>query len=164
MWILDLCHDNLSMHARKNNIYVDFRSLSWHLKPQIVHYLAALARLAARDRCPGRDAIQRQTLCMAIYIISHSCAQNYVGKFQSCMVISGRLIAHAPVQHQAEAAGGSEPTTRQATWHSPSEASCMACTEAAGHRVLSDCGDPAIAREGGISVVPRRGRLVPSSD
>ena len=26
------------------------------------------------------------------------CAQQYVGKYQSCMVISGRLIVHAPVQ------------------------------------------------------------------
>ena len=26
------------------------------------------------------------------------CAQQYVGKSQSCMVISGRLIVHAPVQ------------------------------------------------------------------
>eukprot|EP01048_Picozoa_sp_COSAG05_P008350 COSAG05_NODE_631_length_8203_cov_23.575148_4_plen_74_part_00 len=25
------------------------------------------------------------------------CAQQYVGKYQSCMVIEGRLIVHAPV-------------------------------------------------------------------
>ena len=29
--------------------------------------------------------------------INRPCAQQYVGKYQSCMVISGRLIAHAPV-------------------------------------------------------------------
>eukprot|EP01048_Picozoa_sp_COSAG05_P019018 COSAG05_NODE_2892_length_2535_cov_2.408867_5_plen_172_part_00 len=28
------------------------------------------------------------------------CAQQYVGKYQSCMVISGRLIVHAPVAHK----------------------------------------------------------------
>ena len=31
-------------------------------------------------------------------IINRPCAQQYVGKSQSCMVISGRLIVHAPVQ------------------------------------------------------------------
>ena len=30
------------------------------------------------------------------------CAQQYVGKSQSCMVISGRLIGHAPVQRQRQ--------------------------------------------------------------
>ena len=29
--------------------------------------------------------------------INRPCAQEYVGKSQSCMVISGRLIVHAPV-------------------------------------------------------------------
>ena len=29
--------------------------------------------------------------------INRPCAQQYVGKSQSCMVISGRLIVHAPV-------------------------------------------------------------------
>ena len=29
--------------------------------------------------------------------INRPCAQQYVGKYQSCMVISGRLIVHAPV-------------------------------------------------------------------
>ena len=30
--------------------------------------------------------------------INRICAQQYVGKYQSCMVISGRLIVHAPVR------------------------------------------------------------------
>ena len=30
--------------------------------------------------------------------INRPCAQQYVGKSQSCMLISGRLIVHAPVQ------------------------------------------------------------------
>ena len=31
--------------------------------------------------------------------INRPCAQQYIGKSQSCMVMSGRLIVHAPVQH-----------------------------------------------------------------
>ena len=30
--------------------------------------------------------------------INRICAQQYIGKYQSCMVISGRLIVHAPVR------------------------------------------------------------------
>ena len=33
--------------------------------------------------------------------INRPCAQQYVGKYQSCMVISGRLIVHAPVDNAA---------------------------------------------------------------
>ena len=34
--------------------------------------------------------------------INRPCAQQYVGKYQSCMVISGRLIVHAPVKRMME--------------------------------------------------------------
>ena len=33
--------------------------------------------------------------------IKRPCAQQYVGKSKSCMVISGRLIAHAPVDRES---------------------------------------------------------------
>ena len=34
--------------------------------------------------------------------INQPCAQQYAGKYQSCMVISGRLIVHAPVGGQEQ--------------------------------------------------------------
>ena len=43
----------------------------------------------SRKGCPDIDTGAWQ------YI--RPCAQQYVGKYQSCMVISGRLIVHAPV-------------------------------------------------------------------
>ena len=39
--------------------------------------------------------------CTGACTINRPCAQQYVGKSQSCMVISGRLIVHAPVQCSA---------------------------------------------------------------
>ena len=37
------------------------------------------------------------TVCTGACTINRPCAQQYVGKSQSCMVIRGRLIVHAPV-------------------------------------------------------------------
>ena len=37
--------------------------------------------------------------------INRPCAQQYVGKSQSCMVISGRLIVHAPVDEASRLSG-----------------------------------------------------------
>ena len=52
-----------------------------------------------RIRIPGVSTdllkIQRHT---GACTINRPCAQQYVGKSQSCMVISGRLIVHAPGQ------------------------------------------------------------------
>ena len=39
----------------------------------------------------------RETWHTGACTINRPCAQRYVGKSQSCMVISGRLIVHAPV-------------------------------------------------------------------
>ena len=38
-----------------------------------------------------------ESLLTGACTINRPCAQQYVGKSQSCMVISGRLIVHAPV-------------------------------------------------------------------
>ena len=47
------------------------------------------------------------------------CAQKYVGKSQSCMVISGRLIVHAPVALGGGGEGGLCRTDRRVChqWH-----------------------------------------------
>ena len=35
--------------------------------------------------------------CVGANVIGHACAQTFVGKYQSCMLLNGRLIPHAPV-------------------------------------------------------------------
>ena len=45
--------------------------------------------------CEGATCLTELT---GAWPYNHPCAQQYVGKSQSCMVISGRLIVHAPVQ------------------------------------------------------------------
>ena len=52
-------------------------------------------RARAACRIPSDDSTGACT-------INRPCAQQYVGKAQSCMVISGRLIVHAPVHGHAE--------------------------------------------------------------
>ena len=42
------------------------------------------------------DTAQAQARDTGACTINRPCAQQYVGKYQSCMVISGRLIVHAP--------------------------------------------------------------------
>ena len=34
----------------------------------------------------------------SLQFIGHACAQQYVGKYQSCMDTSGRFTRHAPVE------------------------------------------------------------------
>ena len=49
-------------------------------------------------RQPDQYRVQtRHQLTTGACTINRPCAQQYVGKSQSCMVISGRLIVHAPV-------------------------------------------------------------------
>ena len=43
------------------------------------------------------DSLACETVRVRGNIICHECAQQYVGKSQSCMVISSRLYCHAPV-------------------------------------------------------------------
>ena len=54
------------------------------------------------SRCaPPRKGVFAAPLprsCPGAWPYNRPCAQQYVGKSQSCMVISGRLIVHAPVQ------------------------------------------------------------------
>ena len=54
---------------------------------------------ASRARSLQVRRTSRQTLCTrtGACTINRPCAQQYVGKSQSCMVISGLLIVHAPV-------------------------------------------------------------------
>ena len=53
--------------------------------------------------------------------INRPCAQQYVGKSQSCVVISGRLIVHAPVTSQK---------TQQ--WTKPTRRQCGSCVAQLG--------------------------------
>ena len=52
----------------------------------------------------GEDMFQLLTRCAmkspGACPYNQTCAQQYVGKSQSCMVISGRLIVHAPAEEQ----------------------------------------------------------------
>ena len=51
--------------------------------------------------CVGRgDQDQSRSVRVRGHITGHACAQQYVGKSQACMVISGRLIVHAPVRRE----------------------------------------------------------------
>ena len=45
------------------------------------------------------DAITQEPIsaCTGAWPYNRPCAQQYVGKYQSCMVTSGRLFRHAPV-------------------------------------------------------------------
>ena len=54
------------------------------------------------DQCVVHLAIETETEKLpGAWQYNRPCAQQYVGKSQSCMVISGRLIVHAPVVHIA---------------------------------------------------------------
>ena len=68
---------------------VAFAVLQWPVRG------APLAQVSANEVDSfGEAAIGRPT---GAWPYNRSCAQQYVGKSQSCMVISGRLIVHAPV-------------------------------------------------------------------
>ena len=70
------CHLTLP-HSLEDTVFHRFHSLWAHMR---------LCKTGARWlRSTGACTINRP------------CAQQYVGKSQSCMVISGRLIVHAPV-------------------------------------------------------------------
>ena len=69
-------------------------------------------------RGSGRNAYhgcRRQWRGTGACTINRPCAQKYVVKSQSCMVTSGRLIVHAPVQR---------PTWRSANTHSVRRGRC----------------------------------------
>ena len=51
--------------------------------------------IVLRRPCGGHVVSQQST---GAWPYNRPCAQQYVGKSQSCMVITGRLIVHAPVQ------------------------------------------------------------------
>ena len=61
--------------------------------------LAGGAGRRAEQAAVGRQdgAAEAARAATGACTINRSCAQQYVGKSQSCMVISGRLIVHAPV-------------------------------------------------------------------
>ena len=75
-------------------------------------------RSATATRLAGRAA--------GACTINRPCAQKYVGKSQSCMVISGRLIVHAPVQNMAATTELQEFIARVETAAVAKEAASMA--------------------------------------
>ena len=64
---------------------------------------ALLDQLREVSRCVSRCGHVKRVWraaacdCTGACTINRPCAQPYVGKYPSCMVISGRLIVHAPV-------------------------------------------------------------------
>ena len=88
------------------------RVLAQYTAPSNGRAIAAMAALAAlqahrtavlealRDRVVAGLEVSKSQLCTQLTgacTINRPCAQQYVGNSQSCMVISGRLIVHAPV-------------------------------------------------------------------
>ena len=68
-----------------------------------------VASSLTRDRHPKIAYLEEMALHITVGTgacpYNRTCAQQYVGKSQSCMVVSGRLYPHAPV-HRNESAHG----------------------------------------------------------
>ena len=59
---------------------------------------SSTSNTAPRSQNPTPHRTHRLTAHLLLLPYHRPCAQQYVGKSQSCMVISGRLIVHAPEQ------------------------------------------------------------------
>ena len=63
----------------------------------LVHSERTGAQVEAEARARFRSESTAADAYTGAWPYNRPCAQQYVGKSQSCMVISGRLIVHAPV-------------------------------------------------------------------
>ena len=76
------------------------RSLSLH-QCACRHTIGGVQQLAMQHQRKrqrrARFTIVDGLICTGACTINRPCAQQYEGKYQSCMVRSGRLIVHAPV-------------------------------------------------------------------
>ena len=59
--------------------------------------------------CRGAKRAAEAVVAGQARTINRPCAQQYVGKSRACMVISDRLIVHAPVQRGSRQGSGSKP-------------------------------------------------------